>query len=190
MISDPLDNQLLISAPQEVQNRLINSISAGDAHILWSDNIFKTTALTFKYITEADECCLPLVVAVWVDNLSATQLKFFSLASNSGKVIPIAFSDHNQDKLKAALENGAARAVLTDSICTGFLNLIKARTNHSDDKAIVIEPETVSDPDTTENTANPKDDKLDDFEERMSRLNEQISVSKEELDSLFMDDIK
>lgn len=186
MISDPFENQLIISAPQEVQNRLIGCIGSGNDNILWSDNIFKTTALTFKYVKE-NQSNSSIVVAVWVDNLSSTQFKFFTLAANTGKVIPIAFSDHNQEKLVLALENGAVRAVLTESICTGFFKSFKNRTNLVEAQSADQDMTLTSAKAGTE-TKQDNNDCPESLADRMKKLNDEISLSKEELDSLLLDD--
>ena len=187
MESDLAQNHLIIVAPADVQQRLINKINPMEHTMEWCDNIYKAVAVIFTHLNNRSANAAPLLVIAWVDNLSLAQLKFFSIIAKNGNVVPVAISDFSQKKLNNAVEMGATRALFTDSLAISLFR---------DNKNKQVEDGQ----DLMETTSNCDNENIDESEiqlepgsnnndnRKSSLLDSDISLSREELDSLLLDE--
>ncbi len=183
MESDLSQNHLIIVAPADVRQKLATKIDPMAHTMEWCDNVYIAVAVTFTRLHNRPSDADPLIVLVWVDNLSPNQLRLFTILGQNANVIPMAFSNSNQVKMDHAIEMGAARAILTENLNSSLFSFSDPtpRSEPLTDNAIM---NSESSDDTVDNEHQSTEPNKPDKKWHST----DITLSREELDSLLLDE--
>ncbi|MBN2842726.1 MAG: hypothetical protein JXM68_06525, partial [Sedimentisphaerales bacterium] len=122
MESELSPKHIIIVAPVEVQRQLSAQLDMCRALTEVCDNVYLATAMVFKHKRAGTCKTNALLLLVWLDNLSRSQMGFFKLIAESGFGQSVALSGHSQEKLQQALESGACHALLLSSFNGSVIN--------------------------------------------------------------------
>ncbi len=192
MESELSQKHIIIVAPLEVQRQLSAQLDMCRALVEVCDNVYLATAMVFKHKRAGTCKAQALLLLVWLDNLSRSQMGFFKVIAESGFGQAIALSGHSEEKLQQALESGACHALCYPSFNGSFINDIYDKVAIAKGNSLVSGEvdntlsvqEQVGSIIEKEKGSGKVIDSMSVFDK------EEISLSREEIDSLLSDDLE
>ncbi len=176
---------MIIVAPNEIRHKLSSQVDLNALGVQWCENIYIATATIFSHVNRSGTESETLRVFAWIDNLSLGQMKFFSVLAKNGKIVPIAFSDFSQEKLESAVEHGAVSGLLTEELPGSLLRHNRVRVEER-----LSRKEGSNDAGVSglggEGNDRAAEGGVRETKSKWSDLD--VSLSREELDSLLLED--